>query len=720
MNAIMSFVTSLLAAVLKLIYRVEVRGLENWAKAGNRVLIVANHTAFLDAPVFAAFLPERVSFVVNTFIARRWWLRPLLKLVDAFVLDPTNPMAAKTLIEQLKQDKKLMVFPEGRLTMTGSLMKVYEGPGMFADKSGATILPVRIDGAQYSPTSRLRGKVRIRMFPKVTLTILPPRRFVLPDDVKGRRRRQLAGAQLYDLMAQMIFDSSPVDDTLMNSLLRARSIHGGGHIISEDPKRVPINYSTFISGCYALARQIEKSVAGDEKRIGLMLPNMTATAVSFFAIQALGRVTAMINFTAGAKNILCACKAAELKTVITSRQFIETGKLAVVLNAMREAGIRALYLEDLRASIGVGEKLYALAASVAPRKLKHIKPDDAAVVLFTSGSEGAPKGVVLSHKNILSNCYQIASRIDFGPQDTVFNCLPMFHAFGLTGGALLPLLSGIKVFFYPSPLHYRIVSELVYDSDSTVLFGTDTFLSGYARFANPYDFYALRYVFAGAEKLKDETRRVWMDKYGIRIFEGYGATETAPVLAVNTAMHYRAGTVGRFMPGIETRLEAVQGIAKGKQLLVKGPNVMLGYLKPDAPGILQPLQGGWYDTGDIVAVDDAGFVTIEGRTKRFAKISGEMVSLTAVEVVVNLAWPDVNHAVVSVPDTRKGEMLVLATECETAELDQLLAHFRRHGMTELSIPRRIFKLDKLPLLGTGKTDYVALREWVMERIEGVK
>jgi acyl-[acyl-carrier-protein]-phospholipid O-acyltransferase/long-chain-fatty-acid--[acyl-carrier-protein] ligase len=710
---------SLIGALLKLLYRVEVRGLENWVKAGDRVLIVGNHTSFLDAAIYAAFLPGRVGFAINSHIAKRFWIKPFLKLIDTFPLDPTNPMATKTLIDRLKQNQKIMIFPEGRLTMTGSLMKVYEGPGMIADKSGAMILPIRIDGAQYSPFSRLKGKVRIRLFPKITLTFLPPRTFDLPEGVLGRKRRALAGAQLYDLMSQMIFDSSPIDTTLMKNLVEARRIHGSEHIIIEDPKREPMTYGNFIARSFLLARLISRATAKDEKRIGLMLPNMTATAVTFFAMQALGRVVAMLNFTAGAGQILSACKATELNTIITSRQFIEAGKLTAVTEALQVAGIHILYLEDLLKRIGVSDMAYALFAKYAPelalRLSSKTQPDDPAVILFTSGSEGTPKGVVLSSKNILSNRYQLASRIDFGPQDIVFNCLPMFHAFGLTGGTLLPLLSGIKVFFYPSPLHYRIVPELIYDTNATILFGTDTFLSGYARFANAYDFYALRYVFAGAERLKDETRCVWFDKYGVRIFEGYGATETAPVLSVNTAMHYRAGSVGRFMPGLTIKLETVAGIDSGKQLFVKGPNVMLGYMKEEAPGTLQPLPEGWYDTGDIVAVDDDGFVTIKGRTKRFAKIAGEMVSLAAVEAVLNAVWPESAHAVVSIPDPRKGEMLVLLTDCSAAELDCLSLYFRQHGLTELSLPRRLIKLDKLPLLGTGKTDYVKAKMLVLEQ-----
>jgi acyl-[acyl-carrier-protein]-phospholipid O-acyltransferase/long-chain-fatty-acid--[acyl-carrier-protein] ligase len=331
--------------------------------------------------------------------------------------------------------------------------------------------------------------------------------------------------------------------------------------------------------------------------------------------------------------------------------------------------------------------------------------DDPAVVLFTSGSEGAPKGVALSHANILANCSQLASRIDFGPQDKVLNVLPMFHAFGLTGGTLLPILNGIKTFYYPSPLHYRIVPELIYDTNATVMFGTDTFLSAYARFANPYDMNSIRYIFAGAEKLKEETRRVYADKYGVRVLEGYGATETSPVMSINTPMQNRTGSVGRLLPGIAWRLEAVPGIAEGGQLFVKGPNVMLGYFKADSPGRIQPPAAGWYDTGDIVAMDTEGYIFIKGRTKRFAKIGGEMVSLAAVEAAVARLWPDHAHAVVNVPDAKKGEQIVLLTDYAGATRDEVVRFLRAEKMTELAAPRRVMVVKAVPVLGTGKADY---------------
>jgi len=305
--------------------------------------------------------------------------------------------------------------------------------------------------------------------------------------------------------------------------------------------------------------------------------------------------------------------------------------------------------------------------------------------------------------------HQLAARVDFKSQDVILNALPLFHSFGLTAGTILPLLYGMKTFFYPSPLHYRIVPEIAYDINATIMFGTNTFLAGYARFAHPYDFNSLRYVFAGAEKLKDETRRAWEDKFGVRIFECYGATETSPGLTTNTAMGNKPGSVGRLLPAIDYRLEDVPGIADGGRLHVRGPNVMRGYLLHGQPGVLVPPKSscgdGWYDTGDIVGIDAEGFITIRGRAKRFAKIAGEMVSLTAVEALASKVWPTAQHAVVTLPDALKGEQLVLVTNQADAARGALLEHAKKDGIGEINVPKKFLVVKQVPLLGTGKTDY---------------
>jgi acyl-[acyl-carrier-protein]-phospholipid O-acyltransferase/long-chain-fatty-acid--[acyl-carrier-protein] ligase len=414
----------------------------------------------------------------------------------------------------------------------------------------------------------------------------------------------------------------------------------------------------------------------------------------------------MLNFSTGAAAAQAACRAAQISLVLTSRRFIEKAKLEPLVGAIANDAT-VLYLEDVRAEIGVARRIVALTrALIARPRRDRARANDPAVVLFTSGSEGTPKGVVLSHRNLLANRHQLASVVDISPADVVLNALPVFHSFGLTGGLLLPLLSGVRTFLYPSPLHYRTVPELAYGINATILFGTDTFLAGYARVADNYDFYSVRYVFAGAERVKAETRRAWFDKFGIRILEGYGATETAPALAVNTPMHFKAGTVGRLLPGVEHRLEPVEGIAEGGRLFVRGPNVMLGYLRAERPGVLEPPAGGWYDTGDIVEFDADGFATIKGRAKRFAKVAGEMVPLGAVEDFIARIWPTAAHAVVTLPDARRGEQLVLVTERADAQRAALVSAAREAGLPEIFVPRQIATVARVPILGTGKIDYV--------------
>jgi acyl-[acyl-carrier-protein]-phospholipid O-acyltransferase/long-chain-fatty-acid--[acyl-carrier-protein] ligase len=708
--------------LLKALYQVEVKGLENLEQGGKRVLIVANHTSFLDAVLLVAFLPGPLTFAVNTFIAQNRLLKPFLALAKIFPMDPTNPLSAKSLIRYLQQDNRAVIFPEGRITVTGSLMKIYDGTGLVADKSAAMVVPVRIDGAQYTPFSRLRGRIRLRWLPKITLTVLEPRRVSPPAEIRGRARRKAAGRALAEIMTEMMFATSNYRRTLFQALLDARRVHGGGHVIVEDIQRRPLTYNKLIAAAFVLGDAIAQKTRHGEY-VGLLLPSMTSTVAAFLGLHAYGRVPAMLNYTIGASGMRSACDTAQIKTVITSRRFIDAAKLT---DAVRQLGeqVNLVYLEDLAKAITPLDKLngFALAhiASWAYRRNGGATdPNTPAVVLFTSGSEGAPKGVVLSHANLLANREQLAARVDFSAQDIILNALPLFHSFGLTAGTLLPLFSGMRTFFYPSPLHYRIVPEIAYDVNATVLFGTNTFLAGYARFAHPYDFYSVRYVFAGAEKLQEETRRVWAEKFGVRIFEGYGATETAPVLSANTPMDHAVGSVGRLMPGIRYQLQPVPGVKEGGRLFVHGPNVMLGYLLHANPGVLVPaeceLGQGWYDTGDIVTIDGDGFIRIQGRAKRFAKIGGEMVSLTAVEELVARAWPDHAHAVVALPDKAKGEQLILLTEQQDAERGALLAAAKAAGIAEINVPKKIVSVRQLPLLGTGKIDYPAVKTMAEEQ-----
>lgn len=710
----------------RMLYKVEVTGIENYKKAGKRTVIVANHLSYIDPPLIASYIPETLQFAVNLTVAKEWWVKPFLKIVKTYPVESNNPMAIKSLIEEVKKNKKIAIFPEGRTSMTGSLMKIYEGPGMIADKAGATILPIRVDGTQFTIFSKVRklmkGKFTLRR--KITITILPPVKLSPPDLSANRDRRKYIGQALYDLMSEMIVESSNYKETLFQSLINASKIYGKNATIMEDYDNNSASYRDVMLKSFIVGNLIEKNTKPAEK-VGIMLPNMVGSAIVFFAIQAFGRIAAMINFTSGSSNIISACKTSDINTIYTARRFIEKAELNDVIKAVADEGINVVYLEDLRTNISLLLKLKCLVASFIPSMYyQSICPvqdsNDTAVILFTSGTEGKPKAVALSHSNILANRFQVLSRIDFNPYDRAFNALPLFHSFGLTV-SLIMCYSGVRTFFYPSPLHYRIIPELIYDIGATILFGTDTFLSGYAAYAHPYDFYSLRYVVAGAEKLKAKTRQLWFDKFGIRIFEGYGVTEASPVISVNTPMHDKTGTVGRLMPKMDYFVMPVEGIQTGGKLCVKGPNIMQGYIMPDNPGVIVPpmvekLGKNWYDTGDIVSVDDEGYITIIGREKRFAKIAGEMVSLHAVEEVLSLVDPDSTIAVVSIDDEKKGEQIVLFTTSSDFSREKIAKVCQDKQLSELYIPKVIIKVGEVPLLATGKLNYRKMVEMAKEHL----
>jgi acyl-[acyl-carrier-protein]-phospholipid O-acyltransferase/long-chain-fatty-acid--[acyl-carrier-protein] ligase len=477
----------------------------------------------------------------------------------------------------------------------------------------------------------------------------------------------------------------------------------------EDQERQPLSYSRLLIGALVLGRKLAATTEQGE-RVALFLPNVNAVAVTFLALHAYGRVPAMLNYTAGINDLLAAAASAEVKTVVTSRRFIGTAGLEDKIAALGEQ-LNVIYLEDVRESVGLVDRLRGLLQSrMASRHHARFraKPDDIAVILFTSGTERQPKGVALTHANLLANIHQVRVRINCTDKDVLLNALPVFHAFGLTAGLLLPMVVGFRGVLYPSPLHYDQIPKLSRETGTTILIGIDTFAAGWARASAPGDFASLRLMVLGAEKVKDTTRKLWLDRCGIEILEGYGVTEAAPVLAVNVPGQNRIGSVGPLLAGIEMRLEPVEGIAEGAKLVVRGPNVMAGYIFPDRPGVLVPPNDGWHDTGDIVTIDDAGAVTIVGRAKRFAKIAGEMISLASIEMLLREKWPDSEHAVVAIPSQRKGEALVAISNSPEVTVDSMCAAARGAGISELLIPNKVIKLESLPLLGNGKTDYVSL------------
>ena len=702
---------------LKIIFHVKIKGMENYHAAKERKVIIANHVSYLDAILLTAFLPELPTFAVNTNIAKKWWMQPLLWFIRIYPVDPTNPMAIKSLTALVKNKIPVAIFPEGRLTVTGRLMKVYQGPGMMAIHGDADIIPIQLDGVQFTRFSYLKRKIKQQWFPEITITILPPVNLKeLPDD--KRQARSDLSTRLYNLMSEMAFTTIPKRRLLFDELLQAKRQYGGRSKILDDHSFSPLSYQTLVAKAMALSQKLVENTTSKDT-IGIMLPNSKGAMVTVFGIQAACQCTALLNFSLGAKNLVSTCKTAQIGTVWTSEAFIKTAGLDAEIEALANAGIQIKYLETIQQSIKI--KITYLLALLCPDTLwkRTLKKqlaiwecsskdaaDKPAIILFTSGSSGTPKAVVLSHANLISNVRQLLSQIDINRDDKVFNCLPIFHSFGLTGGTLCPLFGGVPICMYPAPTHYRIIPEMVYLTNSTILFGTNTFLNGYSKKAHPYDFHSVRYIFAGAEKVKAETKQVWSEEFGVRILEGYGTTECSPALCMNTPMFNKGGTVGRLLPGIEHKIEPVPGIQTGGILSVKGPNIMLGYFLPEAPGVLVPPADGWYDTGDIVEYID-GFIKITGRAKRFAKIGGEMISLTAVEDLAAATWPATPVGAISIPHQTRGEEIILYTETQNPQRKDILAKAKELGISELHVPKTIIT-SKIPTLGTGKPDYITL------------
>ena len=700
----------------RLLFRLEITGLENipstnTAQAKN-LLIVANHESFIDGLLLGLFLPIQATFVVNGTGLTSQLLQHILRPTQHLKIDASSPLAMKKIIQLLEAGQPVVIYLEEYNRLTGRLMKIYDGLGYVAAKTGATILPVRLNGITRSYFSCLNDNQPKKLFPKVIFTILPTNHIEMPNAATAKLRRRLSGNAMRRIMQSINFSAAPAT-TLFDAFLDAKEVHGSKTKLVEDMRQVEESYGELLTKILALGKLSSKVTKIDET-IGVLMPNVTNTVCLIYGITAFKRIPAMLNYTAGAAGVQNACTVGNIKNIISSRQFIEAGKLEDIVNGLKNINI--VYLEDLKLTFSTIDKLWLMAfARWLPRLallllVPKAKPNEPAVVLFTSGSEGKPKGVVHSHGSILANTAQIKAVIDFSPADKFMIALPLFHAFGFTCGAILPLVAGTKLLLYPSPLHYRIIPGIIYDRGCTVLFGTSTFLANYAKFARPYDFDKLRYVIAGAEKLNEVVSKTWLDKFGIRILEGYGATECAPVLSVNTPTAYKIASVGCLMPGLIPKLEPVPGITDGELLSVKGSNVMLGYYLTDHPGVIHPLIDGWYNTGDIVEIDADGFVTIKGRIKRFAKIAGEMVSLETVEQLANRASPAQQHAATTQPDMQRGENILLFTTDVNLNREALQVAARELNSPEIAIARKILVVQELPLLGTGKIDYVTLKK----------
>ncbi|MEO7599280.1 MAG: AMP-binding protein [Opitutus sp.] len=675
------------------------------------VLLVPNHVSWLDWLFLGAVLNDDWKFVTSSTTANASWLHRRMMLGSrTFPVNMSSAYAVRDMAEFLERGGRLVLFAEGRISVTGSLMKLFDGTGFLIRKTNAQVITCYLRGANRLPWVRHSGWTV--WFPRVTAHFSEVMRGPGMATVSHTIARQKLTTWLRDQMIRQQFevDLAQGPSNVLSAIAETAS-NIPHHIALEDVNLVPLSYRRLMVSVEVLAggwRHHLSSTAGD--RVGVLLPNVNALPVTLLSLWARHHVPALLNFSTGLPTMLGCIQLAGIREIITSRAFLEKARLD--LTPLTTAGVRIFYLEDVRPTLSRWSKLSALARHTFSPGAGFLElatvPEDTAVVLFTSGSEGVPKGVELTHRNLLANLRQVAAVIDLSDDDRFFNTLPLFHSFGLTAGTLFPLVRGCYTFLYPSPLHYRIVPTMVYDRQCTVLMGTNTFLNGYARKAHAYDFNSVRYLMAGAEKVQTATFETWARKFGVRILEGYGATECSPVLSLNTPMEPGVGSAGRLLPGIEHRLEPVEGVTDGGRLFVRGPNVMKGYLNRDANARFQALNG-WYDTGDIVHVDDNGFIHIRGRMKRFAKVSGEMVSLTAVEDALAGAFPQFglrcHVAVISRPDDDKGEVLVAVTNEPRIHLADIRAAIRAKGLSNLAAPREVRVVPSIPKLGTGKTDY---------------
>lgn len=710
----------MLRTVFRILFRLKVVGDAAQFNAG-KLLVIANHRSPLDGALLGIFLPGSPVVALSREDIQGGFIRWVMAKIPHLTLEISNPLAVKRLIKLLESGHTVVLFPEGRINRTAGPMKMYEAPAFIAAKSGAAIVPVHIDGTGAEPFGRAGSRSPKKWFPRVKLTIQPAVRLTALQTGSARQRRRAEAMELRRMMQEMVFRARP-SQTLFQAFLDAVALYGRGAGIVEDTRGVKQSYGQLLKMSLAFGRWACRFSAEKEK-VGVLLPNLSTTLSVVLGLSAMGRIPAMLNYTSGISGMQSACVAASVKSVITSRKFLESTKLD--LEGKFLGGARLLFLEDFHDEFSLPDRLWLLGFALwRPRRVMHrVRRDDPALVLFTSGSEDRPKGVALSHSAVLSNIAQIKAVIDVSPDDRFLNSLPMYHAYSLTCSTLLPLLSGAWQFLYPNPLHYRIIPEIAYRKDCTWVFGTGTFLGHYARHAHPYDFYRVRYVLSGAEKLNQQAARIWSDEFGLRILEGYGTTECAPVLTLNTPTAYKPGSVGQFLPGIEYRIETVAGIENGGILHVRGPNLMLGYHLFDDPEALQPPQSkfgqGWYCTGDVIEVDAEGYVTIKGRIRRFAKIAGEMVSLQVVENIALHVSPRHHHAATLQADRERGEIIVLFTSDPQLKCHMLAHAARRTGHAALAVPRRIIHVEELPFLGSGKVDYLTLKDLARAIPEGV-
>ncbi|PFJ38791.1 AMP-binding protein [Bacillus thuringiensis] len=674
------------------------------------VIYMSNHVSIDDLATLHTTLPDNVRFITfdnSEFIHNE----SKLKNRKVTIFKQLDAEAVMKTIRLIETGEPVLLFPELKVSKAGTLLRIFTEMAFIAFKAKATIYPVFINGAGKNP-NKFRFVENIVQTNKPFVKVGTPFTLSQFEKASGEKEKEKIAAFIHYQLNELKFSClNKTNINLYNELLNDAKTYKDNEYIVKDTG-ASLSYNKLILNINVMSQRLEKLIT--EKRIGVLLPNAIAHVVTLYSLFKLGVSPAILNFTMGEQNLVDCCETAELKTIITSSAFVEKANLQDLLSIL-ETKYKIIYLEEVKESINSVDKLMGLANNYRQQKANFSSNE---VILFTSGSESKPKGVILTHDNIYANVQQALTSLDITTKDKMFNALPMFHSFGLSVGTFLPLITGIPVYLYPSPTHSKEIPRFIYQDDITLFISTPTFLTHYERYAHPFTFKDVKYIITGAEKLKPEIRDNWMSKFGIRILEGYGVTEAAPILALNTPLFNKTGSVGKIVPGMQHKIKPIEGIENGGSLLVKGPNLMKGYLIHGKGYI--PLTD-WYDTGDIVEIDENNFITIKSRLKRFAKIGGEMVSLNLVEELAAECFGHTGFAAVAIPDKRKGEKIILFTTkpVEESFLNTQERTFKKfiksNKLSSLLIPSEIEVFENIPLLGSGKTDYVTIQKLAQER-----
>ncbi len=713
----------IIVVVARFCYRIKVVGSENVPSKGG-TLLVSNHVSWVDGILLAAAQQRRIRFLIDRETADAWWLKPFCKLMHAIPISTDDP--PKKIMESLRQARQAMkdgfivcIFAEGGVTRTGMLQQFKGGFEKIMKNTPYSVIPVHIGGAWGSIFSYYHGQL---------LSTLPKR---FPYPVTIHFGKAMPGASsaveireaVMELSCDYFNSLKPQRKSLGELFVRSARKNWSGRCI-WDPTGKKLNYGRTLTAAIALGTEIDKLTDGQIK-VGILLPPSCGGVLANLAMTISGKVPVNLSYVLSRQAREHAVEQCDIKCIISSRAFLEKIKMDENMPGL-------VFIEDLieRITPDVKRKSFIKARFMPARILARpasFKADDVATIIFSSGSTGVPKGVMLSHHNIISNVESARMIFRIYPTDDFCSGLPFFHSFGLTFTMWLPLLTRISASYVPNPLDGKLVAQTVRQQKSTIIITTPTFLMSYIRRAEQEDFATLRLVLVGAEKLRTRLADSFEKKFGIRPMEGYGVTELSPLISLNVLdvevggikhVGHKPGTVGHPIPGMAVKIvdpEERTPLAPGEPglLLVKGPNVMLGYLNmPDETA--EAIQDGWYNTGDIASMDADGFLTITDRLARFSKIGGEMVPHLKIEEAYLKALRTHEHvlAVTSVPDGRKGEQLVVlyvGSACDPEKLHEIISNA---DLPNIFKPKRdnYVKVEAIPILGTGKLDIMGLRK----------